>query len=127
MPKQTVVLYGNSLIVSSIGASLQGCPGLQVLPVDPANPDTNQHLLSFQPDIILFDLAAIQPDSLVALWKEQPRLLLIGVDQAKGSALVLSSQPARLVTTDDLLQVIAGQTGDEPGPHDKPGSARIAE
>ena len=108
-----VALYGNSLVVSSIGASLNKISDLQIFLLDPAAPDPKDQLLDLQPDIILFDLASTEPSWLITLWKEQPQLLLIGVDQDKGSAMMFSSQPARLMTTEDLLQVIASHAGDE--------------
>jgi hypothetical protein len=107
---RTVALYGNSLVVSSIGASLQGRAGLQVLSVDSALPDAASRLGVLQPDVIIFDLAVAQPEFAIALWKTQSRLLLIGVDLTTGQALVLSGQPSRLLTRDDLLQVIESQT-----------------
>jgi len=109
---QTVVLFGSSLVVSSIGASLQGCSGLQVMAVDleasatAAMPSAAQRLAALRPDVVLFDLAAAQPDFAITLWKAQPDLLLIGVDLATNQALVLSGQPTRALTTEDLLQVI---------------------
>ncbi len=107
MPEiRTVVLYGKSLAVSSIGASLQGRAGLQVLPLDTALPDMAQQLSALQPDILIFDLATTLPNDAIRLWEALPALLLIGVDLAKGTALVLSGQPARALTTDDLVQVI---------------------
>jgi hypothetical protein len=101
-----VALYGNSLVMSSIGASLQGRAGLEMSNVDAALPDAASRLRALQPDVIIFDLAVAQPEFAIALWKAQPRLLLIGVDLKTGQALVLSSQPSRLLTMDDLLQVI---------------------
>jgi hypothetical protein len=107
MPEiRTVVLYGNSLAVSSIGASLQGRAGLQVLPLDAALPDAAGQLSALQPDILIFDLAATLPNDALRLYKARPALLLIGVDLATRSAVVLSGQPARALTTDDLVQVI---------------------
>ncbi len=103
---QTVALYGNSLVVSSIGASLQGRAGLQVLSVDATLPDATERLDALKPDVVVFDLAAAQPEFAIALWKARPRLLLIGVDLTTSQVLVLSGQPARLLTMDDLLQVI---------------------
>ncbi len=102
-----VALYGNSLVVSSIGASLQGCAGLQVCSVDAILPDAALRLGALQPDVVIFDLTMAQPEFAIALWKAQPHLLLIGVDLATGQALMLSGQPSRLLTIDDLLQVIA--------------------
>lgn len=107
MPEiRTVVLYGNSLAVSSIGASLQGRAGLQVLPLDAALPDAAGQLSALQPDVIIFDLAATLPNDAIRLWKARPTLLLIGVDLAMRAALALAGQPARALTTDDLVQVI---------------------
>ncbi len=101
-----VALYGNSLVVSSIGAGLQGRAGLQVSSVDATLPDAVSRLGALRPDVVIFDLAVSQPEFAIALWKAQPCLLLIGVDLTTGQALVLSSQPSRLLTMDDLLQVI---------------------
>ncbi len=103
-----VALYGNSLVVSSIGASLQGHGGLEVSSVDAALPDAASRLGALHPDVIIFDLAVAQFEFAIALWRAQPRLLLIGVDLTTGQALVLSGQPSRLLTMDDLLQVIEG-------------------
>ena len=113
---QTVVIYGNSLGVSSTGASLQACPDLKVLLVDPAMPNVKKRLDKLQPDVIIFDLSASQPEWMIALWKAKPHLLLIGVDLKKGQALVLSNQPARAFTTEDLLQVIERNAGNDSGP-----------
>lgn len=103
---RTVILYGNSLVVSSIGASLQGRVGLHVLLLDAALPDAAQRLSALQPDAVIFDLATTQPDFAIALWKARPSLVLIGVDLTTGQALVLSGQASRALTTDDLLHVI---------------------
>jgi len=105
---RTVALYGNSLVVSSIGASLQGRAGLEVKYVDATLPNAASRLGALQPDVIIFDLAVAYPEFAIALWKAQPRLLLIGVNLTTGHALVLSGQPSRLLTMDDLLQVIEG-------------------
>ncbi len=114
MPEtRTVVLYGNSLVVSSVGASLQGRAGLRVLPLDAALPDAAGQLSALQPDVIIFDLATTLPNDAIRLWKALPALLLIGVDLAKGTALVLSGQTARALTTDDLLHVIESHATSE--------------
>ncbi len=104
-----VALYGNSLVVSSIGASLKGRAGLQVCSVDATPPGAAEQLSALQPDVVIFDLAMAQPEFAIALWKVQPRLLLIGVDLTTGQALLLSGQPSHLLTIDDLLQVIESQ------------------
>jgi hypothetical protein len=101
-----VVLFGKSLVMSTVGASLQGNPDIQILLVDPSMPDVQHHLRTLQPDVVILDQATIQPDFSIALWKAQPGLLLIGLDLDTGKAMVLSSQTARLMTTNDLLQLL---------------------
>jgi len=103
---QTIVLFGNSLLMSSIGASLQACAGLQVLTVDAEVHDAADHVGTLRPDVVLFDLGAAQRDFAMTLWKAQPDLLLIGVDLATNEALVLSGHRTRAYMTEDLLQVI---------------------
>jgi hypothetical protein len=65
-----------------------------------------QRLAALRPDIVLFDLATVPSDFAIALWKAQPYALLIGMDLVTNQALVLSGQPTRAHTTEDLLQVI---------------------
>jgi len=100
-----VVLYGNSLVMSAIGASLEDCPDLEVLSIDPSGSDTQQ-IGEIHPVAVIIDLAAMQPDFSMQLWKAQPDLLLIGVDLMTGKSMVLSSQPARVLTTADLTQLL---------------------
>ena len=104
--EKTVVLFGSSLAVSSIGASLQGCAGLRVLAVDGAAHGAAQRLRALRPDVVLFDLAAVPSDFAIDLWKARPSTLLIGMDLLAGKALVLSGRPTLARTTGDLLELI---------------------
>ena len=107
---RTVILYGNSLAVPSVGASLRECDGMHVLPVSTGLPDAVSKLIELQPDVVIFDLAATQPNFAVALLRTRPGLLLVGVDLNSDKVLVLSSQTSHVLTTDDLLQVIESHT-----------------
>lgn len=62
-----------------------------------------------QPDVLVFELTTSQLDSLTSLWREQPQIMLIGLDLAEGGALVVSGQASRVLTVEDLVQVIEGQ------------------
>ena len=103
---QTVLLYGNSLAVSTIGASLQACPDLQVLPLDPTRPDLTQRLDELQPGIVIFDLATVYPNFAINLWRAYPGMLLIGVDPSSDEMLVLSGRPQQARSASDLISVI---------------------
>jgi len=100
-----VVLYGKSLMMSTIGASLEDCPELMVLSVDPSLPDVQEHLGALQPDVVIFNLGTEQLDALLSLL-QQPAVLLIGVDPETHQALVWTARQAAAVAADDLVSVI---------------------
>ncbi len=102
---RTVAIYGNSLVLSSIRASLEHLAGLRVLSFDAATSGTAERLGALHPDAIIFDLGS-EFDSAVALCKAQPDVQLIGVDVAADQALVLSGRSSHVLTTDDLVQLI---------------------
>ncbi len=110
MPK--VVLYGNSLALSGVGASLEGHPGLDLVRVD-ATEASAESLHELRPDVVVFDLATAQPD-VVALWRRHPPVLPIGVDLLKHQVVVFSGKPSRALTADDLVRVIEGRMGRKP-------------
>lgn len=111
---RTVVLYGNSLVVSSVGASLQGDTGLAVLPIDASTPDAAARLEELDPDVIIFDLATARPDLNISLWKAHSHVRLIGVDLARHELLLLSGQQAAARSANDLLELVNGlQPGSE--------------
>lgn len=92
--------------MSSLGASLRNRAEVRLMPADAALPNAAQQLETPDLDAVIFDLAVMQPDWAVALFKLRPRLLLIGIDLAANKALVLSGKPTRVWTTDDLVQLI---------------------
>ncbi|HNS52858.1 MAG TPA: hypothetical protein PKO09_16965 [Anaerolineae bacterium] len=122
---KTVVLFGSSLAVSSIGASLQGCAGLRVLAVDGAAHGAAQRLGALRPDVVLFDLAAVPSDFAIDLWKAQPGTLLIGMDLLAGKALVLSGRPTLARTTGDLLGLIRRHKGGDAGTRGRRDEERV--
>ncbi|MDR3554996.1 MAG: hypothetical protein P4L55_09610 [Syntrophobacteraceae bacterium] len=70
-----------------------------------------------QPDAALFDLAECRVDcALITMLKEQPRLLLIGVDLAENRVLVFYGRSSRMLTIEDLVEVFETQakTAEEP-------------
>jgi hypothetical protein len=109
----TVVLYGNSLALSGVGASLEARPGLRVVRVDAADASA-EALSKVEPDVVVFDLATAQPD-VVALWRRDPPVLPIGVDLLKHQVVVFSGKRSRALTSDDLLRVIESRMSHKAG------------
>jgi hypothetical protein len=103
---RTVVLYGDSLTVAAIGAGLTDRPDWRLIPVDAAAPGAARRVHTLHPDAVLFDLTGCEPEVAVALLREQPAPLLIGIDLDSGQALVLSGQHPSLLTAGDLIRLI---------------------
>lgn len=108
-PLQTIVLYGNSLVVSTFGASLEGRPGLRLTRVEAGSPGADQQLEAIRPDIVIFDLAIERASFAVNLWKALPGLLLIGVTADRRELLVLSGRQQQASCVEDLLSIIQGE------------------
>ncbi len=109
-----VLLYGNSLVVSTIGASLQDCGDLELLRVDagPDHPsalaDAAAQLGTLEPITVVFDRVTARPDFAMALLNKHPQVLLIGVDAETHQALVWSGRQTAAIVAADLVEVITG-------------------
>lgn len=107
MEKRTrVVVYGSSLNMAGVAASLNSQAGLEVVCVDPHSPAARQRLEELKPAVIAFDMGISSPGLDVSLLRQRPGLLLIGVDPSNDELLVLSSRPAQALSVVDLIKVI---------------------
>ncbi len=102
---ETIGVWGGSLLMSSIGATLEQA-GWQVVQVDPQAPDPVEQLHGLSPRAVLYDVAHAPIEFLLRLLGECPDLRLIGVDLDHDCMLVLSGRQPRLFTKEDILQVI---------------------
>jgi hypothetical protein len=62
-----------------------------------------------RPRAVLFDTVMRQPDFAVSLLRQQPNLLLIGINPETHQALVWSGRQAAAIEAADLLNVIRGK------------------
>jgi hypothetical protein len=103
---RTVVLYGNSLLMASLGAALRGQEGLHLKYIEARGPESAQKLQTFRPDVVLFDLSTAQPDFMLSQFAARPQTRLIGVDPDGRRLLVLSGREFKGLAVSDLLQAI---------------------
>jgi DNA-binding NarL/FixJ family response regulator len=108
MKKRTVALYGGDLVMSAIAASLHEKPEFEVQKIGGSLPDIIDRINAAPPDVILFDLDAGNPHFAIPLLRNHPKIMLIGVDLMDHKMLMLSGEQSRLLTAQDLMQVIAG-------------------
>ncbi len=104
-----VAVYGNSLNMAGIAASLKADTTLEILCINPDFPNAWQSLDKNDLAAIVFDLSdpLLLPD--ITLVRDRPGLLLIGVDPSRDELLVLSSHPEQALTVADLVRVIRQQ------------------
>ena len=107
---RVVALYGNSLVLASIGERIARYTELQPVTIDAAEPCAIEKLSALQPDVILLDLLTTSPDSVMAIWRAHPEVELIGLDLGADRMLVLSGQPARALTAEDLMRTLSART-----------------
>ncbi len=104
-----VAVYGNSLNIAGIAASLKANAAMDVLCINPDFPNAWQSLDKNDLAAIVFDLSdpLLLPD--ITLLRDRSGLLLIGVDLGRDELLVLSSHPEQVLTMADLVRVIRQQ------------------
>jgi hypothetical protein len=101
-----VVVYGNSLNMAGIVASLKSDPTLEVLCVNIDSPKTLQSVDENEITAIVFDLSDPPLRLDVTFLRDLPGILLIGVDFSSDEMLVLSSQPEQALSVADMVNVI---------------------
>jgi hypothetical protein len=104
--RRRVVVYGNSLNMAGIVASLKADTTLEVLCVNLDSPKALQSVDENDITAIVFDLGDPPLRLDITLLRDLPGLLLIGVDPCRDEMLVLSSQPAQALSMADLISVI---------------------
>lgn len=104
--RRQVAVYGNSLNMAGIVATLRADTTLEVLCVNPDSANAWQSLDENGLAAIVFDLSDPPVCVDVTLLYDRPGLALIGVDLSSGKMLVLSSRPEQALSMADLLNVI---------------------
>jgi hypothetical protein len=105
--RKRVVVYGNSLNTAGIAASLKTVASLEVVCVDPLATAARQSLNELDTTTIIYDLSDPPSDLDLTLLREQPNLLLVGVDPSSDEVLVLSGQRTRVISARELAGLVS--------------------
>lgn len=100
-----ILLYGNSVILGSIGATLQRSSRYDVTTLTTPLPD-RKALDTVKPDIVLFDLDSSATEPVFDLLKTNPALLLIGISPGVNTVRVWNSQQLQEISMQELLELI---------------------
>ena len=106
-------LYGNSLILGSVGDSMRRCPQFEVTTLLPPLEEMEK-VDSLKPDILIFDLETTRPEAVFSLLESDQNLQLIGISPDINLVKVWSIKELREVSMRDLLEVITSEARDSP-------------
>ncbi len=108
--QQKVLIYGNSLVLAGMRASLEACTGLEVIVLD--EPAAEAELRAPDVSVVIYDMNAIQSEFLLNQMHAQPDLLLIGIDPESHEVL-LAGQKAGSIALEQILPVVRGREKSE--------------
>jgi len=109
--KPRILLYGNSIIMETMGASLRRCSHFDVIALAPQE---DQEIDALKLDMVLFDLEGPCTESVFSLLKTNPNLVLIGVSPDVNMVKLWSGRQLRELSTQDLIEVINGELSNLP-------------
>ncbi len=118
-----VVVYGTSLNMAVIAASLRADATLEVINIDSQSPTAQQSLNEIGLAAIIFDLSDPSHGLNLGLLRDRPNLMLIGVDPSKGEIRVFSSRSAQALSISDLVNVIHQKESNSQPPSQEKGDA----
>lgn len=103
--RRRIIMYGNSLILGAVGASLRHCLNAEIVHLSQPLPKA-QELSAMSPDVVIFDLEGSHPEPKLSLLQGQPDLLLLGVHPSNHELLILSSHTAQARGIVDMVKII---------------------
>ncbi len=101
-----VILYGSSLFIVGLQASLKGVAGLELTQLGADSNGLLQRARELRPEAIVAAEGLLSDGLSLALLKECPGLQLVALDPERNQLLVLTGKEARALTAQDLLDVI---------------------
>jgi hypothetical protein len=103
--KRRVLLFGDSLILEGVYASLEACPDIEIIRLGASVDNLFEIIRALCPAVFIFDLQAVRSDFQLSLL-QQPELLLIGIDPESQQAMVWSGRQKAVVVAADLVKVL---------------------
>ena len=104
-----IVLYGNSVIIGGVGASLERAGQFEVIHLPLCAPGPSD-LDAMAPDVVVFDIDYDHPGPAFSLLETRPGLLLLGISPEGDLVRLWSRRQFRASSTRDLAALIEGVT-----------------
>ena len=108
--RRLVVLFGDSLLMDTIEASLSENESLGVMRIHTTVPDVGERLKKLQPHLVIFDWDAPHCQFALPFLREQAGIPLLGLDVTSSKAIMLCSQEHTVLTAEELGNLIQAKT-----------------
>jgi hypothetical protein len=106
MTERTVVFYGQSLLLSLVGAGIGEGEDLRVVRASTwAQVEALSAALAL--DVLVYDLAVTSEIHILPLLFRNPNLLLIGLDPETNRAVLLTGSEAHSLTMEQMREIVA--------------------
>ncbi len=113
MEARVVILFGRSMLLSLMAASVNQGNDLRVLQTD-----SWEEVLAFStacpPDVVFYDLPNPAEGHLLSLLYKNPQLLLVGMDVEANRAILLTGQATGSLTLERVKEIVQGSYTVEP-------------
>ena len=103
--QKRIILYGDTLILAGVEASLSLSPNLEIIALNGSPADLAETLNELHAFAVIFDLGSVQPDFTLAIL-QQSDLLLIGIDPDSHQAQVWTKRQMHELSVPDLVGLI---------------------
>ncbi len=104
---RSILLFGRSLLLSLVTASLKQVPDLDVTHVV-TWAEVQRLTMERIPDVLIFELDNSYESHILPLLLKAPHLRLIGLDSEHDQGLLLSGQRSQTLTMDQIREIIGG-------------------
>ena len=107
MPKtKKIILYGSSLFIAGLDASLSAIPGLDIQRVEAKAGDDLEHVRAVAPEVIIVEMGIASKNLTFTLLQKFQGVTLIGLNPESDHLLVVSVQQQTALAAADLVKVI---------------------
>jgi hypothetical protein len=117
-----ILLYGNSVILGCLGASLRLAGQFEIVHVAPPLPGLSE-LEALEPDVLLFDADNANSEAVFSLLRCHPDLLVVSVSPDGNIVRLWSGQQYRELSTTDLTALIEDGSQAEAASRDQSAAA----
>jgi len=114
-----IVLYGDSIILGSVGASLERVPRFEVTHLSPPLPGASE-LEPMDPDVIVFDVDSDVAAGAFSLLETRPGLLILGISPDGNVVRQWSGRQYTELSTSDLTALIEAASPGDAAAYERP-------